>query len=308
MIGRLGWKIFIGSLLCLIALTKVQAAEMVTIPHTEVHTLISQETGAKYQIQIRVPDTAPPESGFPVIYLLDSNAWFGMASDLLSSRSLNRDSTGVAPAILVGIAYPTDAPYDLTRRTFDLTPPAESVTLPPRPNGKPWPPTGGADAFLSFIEAQVKPLIDELANVDRTQETLMGHSFGGLFALHVMLTHPGAFDTYLAGSPSIWFNQRQTMREAEAYLAAECTTTARLYLCVGGQEEDITNVEESHRQAETRRRWKKENRMIGNAQDFVALMSNRPELDVEFKVFEGEDHGTIIPQLMIRGLQFAFDR
>ena len=282
MIRQARWTLFIGGLVGLMAFADVHAAEKVTIPNSELHTITSRETGDAYQIQIRLPNSKPPESGFPVIYLLDSNAWFGMASDLVSTRSLNKDSTGITPAILVGIAYPTDAPYDLKRRTFDLTPPSENVTMPPRPNGKPWPPTGG--------------------------ETLMGHSFGGLFALHVMLTQPGSFDTYLAGSPSIWFNQKQVMEEAKAYLAAGNSVKARLYICVGGEEEDITAAEETHPQAEIRRQWKKDNRMIGNAQDFVALMSNQPELDIAFKVFEGEDHGTIIPQLMIHGLHFAFNQ
>jgi len=91
-------------------------------------------------------------------------------------------------------------------------------------------------------------------------------------------------------------------------LAAGNSVKARLYICVGGEEEDITAAEETHPQAEIRRQWKKDNRMIGNAQDFVALMSNQPELDIAFKVFEGEDHGTIIPQLMIHGLHFAFNQ
>lgn len=308
MIGQARWTLIIGGLVGLMTVADVHAAEKVTIPNSELHTITSHETGDVYQIQIRLPNGEAPEAGFPVVYLLDSNAWFGMASDLLSTRAMNTDSTGIPPAILVGIAYPTDAPYDLKRRTYDLTPPSEIVTMPPRPNGKPWPPTGGADAFLRLIETQVKPLVDQRAPVDKSQETLIGHSFGGLFALHVMLTQPEAFDTYLAGSPSIWFNQKQVLHEAKAHLAASGSVKGRVYICVGGEEEDITPAEEAHPQAEIRRQWKKDNRMIGNAQDFVALMSDQPELDIAFKVFEGEDHGTIIPQLMIHGLHFAFNQ
>ena len=284
------------------------AVDPVTIPRSEVHALTSQETGAEYRVQIWRPAAEPPGAGYPVVYLLDGNAWFGMTTALIDTRSRNRDSTGIAPAVVVGLAYPTDAPYDMKRRTWDLTPAAETVTLPPRPNGKPWPPTGGADAFLRFIENQVKPLVAERIAVDKTQEILLGHSFGGLFALHTMLTQPGAFDTYLAGSPSIWFNDRQTLREAETYLASDTIEKARLYLCVGGEEEDITDVEENNPQAEARRLWKKNNRMIGNAGDFVALMANRPELTVDYTVFDGEDHGTVVPQLLIHGLSFALNR
>src|SRR5215475_9592633 len=38
----------------------------------------------------------------------------------------------------------------------------------------------------------------------RGRAMLAGHSYGGLFALHVLLYSPNAFDGYLIGSPSIW--------------------------------------------------------------------------------------------------------
>ena len=311
MLLRNARKIVLGVSLIAAAITVPSVASAVdpaTIPRSEVHVLTSQESGAEYRVQIWRPAAEPPAAGYPVVYLLDGNAWFGMTTALIDTRSRNRDSTGIAPAVVVGLAYPTDAPYDMKRRTWDLTPHAETVTLPPRPNGKPWPPTGGGDAFLRFIQEQVKPLVADRVPIDETQETLLGHSFGGLFALHTMLTQPGAFDTYLAGSPSIWFNDRQTMREAEAYLASSTTEKARLYLCVGGEEEDITDIEENSPEAEIRRIWKKKNRMIGNAADFVALLRDRPELTIDYTVFDGEDHGTVVPQLMIHGLSFALDR
>src|SRR5215475_4678877 len=38
----------------------------------------------------------------------------------------------------------------------------------------------------------------------RGRAMLAGHSYGGLFALHVLLYSPKTFDGYLIGSPSIW--------------------------------------------------------------------------------------------------------
>lgn len=76
--------------------------------------------------------------------------------------------------------------------------------------------TGGADAFLEVIATRIQAAVHTRWRVDASRETLMGHSFGGLFALHAALTRPALFDRAVAVSPSIWFGDGPLAREAAA--------------------------------------------------------------------------------------------
>src|SRR5579864_8816563 len=87
--------------------------------------------------------------GYAVLYVLDGNPYFATATDTLTRQSGNKI---VAPAIVVGLGYPTDDPEEVTRlRMFDLTP---SVSKTPQAPGVK---TGGGDTFLRVIEEEVKP-------------------------------------------------------------------------------------------------------------------------------------------------------
>ena len=42
--------------------------------------------------------------------------------------------------------------------------------------------------------------------IDPSDRALLGHSFGGQFALFTLLDHPGFFSRYLVVSPSLWWD------------------------------------------------------------------------------------------------------
>jgi predicted alpha/beta superfamily hydrolase len=84
--------------------------------------------------------------------------------------------------------------------------------------------TGGNDAFLSFIIDELKPAIAKATQVDPGRQALFGHSLGGLFVLHALFSRSDAFDTFIAGSPSIWWGKKSpTLRETlPAARASRC--------------------------------------------------------------------------------------
>src|SRR3546814_4655171 len=95
---------------------------------------------------------------------------------------------------------------------YDMTPPGSGDSRIKRP-------TGGADAFLDFIEHDLKPAVAAAAKVDPGRQAIFGHSLGGQFVLYTMITRPQLFDTYLAASPS--------MRSEERRVGQECVSTGR---------------------------------------------------------------------------------
>ena len=80
--------------------------------------------------------------------------------------------------------------------------------------------------------------------VDSSRDILFGHSLGGLFALHVLFTHPEAFKTYLVLSPSIWFNNRVVLSHEAEFAASVKSgkTYPRVFVAVGGEEETLPPV------------------------------------------------------------------
>jgi predicted alpha/beta superfamily hydrolase len=138
-----------------------------------------------------------------MITVLDANAVMGMVVDTVRVLAFLPREAGIrSAAVVAGIGYRTEGPYDLARRSFDLTPPPGRDI--PAAEGRPGATTGGADELLDFIEELVKPMAARAAPIDPSRHALLGHSFGGLFMLHALFARPAAFRDYVAGRPAIW--------------------------------------------------------------------------------------------------------
>lgn len=148
--------------------------------------------GETYRILISLPEgDVPYTGGYPVLYVLDANAYFA------SFHEAKRAQKAFRAAIIVGIAYPGDAPLNFLRRSYDFSPP----TTPERNQ----PPQGGQDELLDFIEHGLMPAVAKAFPVDANKQSLFGHSFGGMFAVYTLFTRPTLFDHLVAASPSLWW-------------------------------------------------------------------------------------------------------
>ncbi len=263
----------------------------VTLPRSEVRTFVSSATGREHRVFIAWPDSPAPATGFPVIYVLDANAWFSTVVETNRVLAGRPEGTGVRPAIIVGLGYPIESPFDNARRTADYTAP-------------------GADAFLGFIENEVKPAVARDYSIDPAQQTLLGHSLGGHFVLRVLFTAPSSFSNYIALSPSIWWHDRALLANESALVSrlaatAPAAPTRRVFLSAGEYEQ----FPDPARSASADRLAKLEkNRMVDNARELagrLAALSGAP-LHVTFTVFPGENHGSVVPGAIARALPFVF--
>src|SRR3546814_7264749 len=64
--------------------------------------------GETYRIFVSFPKGEPPADGYPVLYVIDGNAYF--ASFAETRRLLEYADKG--KALVVGVGYPTDDAYD----------------------------------------------------------------------------------------------------------------------------------------------------------------------------------------------------
>lgn len=248
---------------------------------------LTSRNGRNYRIFISVPSVPPPPGGFPVLYLLDGNASFATAMDTVALQMRRTGGTGLPPGIVVGIGYPREAPFDMERRTFDYL--ASGPSTGPK--------VGGAAQFAEFIETELKPMLGSSFPIDSTRQALFGHSFGGLFVLWSLFTQPEMFQTHIAASPSIWWNERAILAVADVYKQRKSgpAARARLLITVGGLEREIPFA------------GGKLN-IVADAEALTARLRAHADqaVDVSYSEIIDENHMSVVPSAIGRGVRFAW--
>ncbi len=268
------------------------------LPRTDVQAVQSAD-GHAYSIFLGWPDAAPPPCGFPVVFVLDANAMFATVVEAVRLRTVRSDFSGAVSAVVVGIGYPTDHPLDMVRRTFDYTPDCDRSTLPTRPDGSPWPPTGGADAFLDLIEQSVIPLVCRSYQVDTGRLSILGHSFGGLLSLYALTARPGRFRCHVVSSPSIWVDRSGMLQRLQSFVSTASEGEVDLLLSVGSREQPMSDDPTVDAHAA----WRRNNRMLDNTRDVAAVFAaSRRSVSLAFNVFDGEDHVSVVPAMIGRAV------
>lgn len=254
------------------------------MPNARQYDLKSRINGQTYRIWVATPFKTDPSVAYPVFYALDGNVSFGIAAEIERKLTFDRE---VAPAIIVGIGYPTDNLTDWGQlRFFDLS---TSVYKGPKEGVPPVPPgakTGGGDVFLRVIEEEIKPFVAARYKVDSTKQTIYGYSLSGLLALRVLFRNPQAFSTYILASPSIFYNDREVLADEEAFSKRARAGELHLRILI------ISAGEEQYR---------------GDASELAVRLAalNPGNITVARVIFEGETHNSTVAASMSRAIRFA---
>lgn len=251
-------------------------------------------SGVSYRIFTAMPAGETSAAGLSVVYLIDGNTTFPIARDAMAGDPAMR-------AVLVGIGYPTDDRGEIVAlRYFDLTPQTPADLIPLAPGASP-PKTGNREAFLSFIETELKPRIEREFPVDRARQALFGHSLGGLFALHVLFTRPEAFEIYVAADPSIWWNGRSILVEQADFIEKRQQKAAgrRLLIETSGKHAMRPGTDAAAADRLKALRGGPGGRAVHEALGAV------PGLERAFRAFPEESHGSMVPLAVADALHFA---
>lgn len=171
----------------------------------------SSVLGENRVVNVQVPRDFDPERAYPVVYVLDGEWNFEFVTGYLDNLMLN----GVYPPMVVTSVVNVN-------RNRDYVPRADQY----------FPHTGGADAFLDFLEDEWMPRVESRFAGSQAR-VLVGHSFGGVFALHTLFTRPGLFDAYLAMGTSAWIADRVLFEEARALFDSGAEPDAFVWMAVG---------------------------------------------------------------------------
>jgi len=209
----------------------------------------------------------------PLIVLLDGDGHFHHVTGAV--RFLV-DQGRMPPVRVVAVPNTTD-------RTRDLTPAVISDTVLRGTS----PTAGGADSMLRFLSDELLPEVEHTFGAAPFR-VLIGHSFGGLFAVYAFLTRPEVFQAYIAISPGMWWDHERITDSLVARLAREPRPRGWLYATVGGLE----GVE----------------LMIAPFQRVEgALRAHAPAtLEWRFTVLPGEDHNSTPHRSTYDGLEAIF--
>ncbi|HUM28555.1 MAG TPA: alpha/beta hydrolase-fold protein [Thermoanaerobaculia bacterium] len=207
-----------------------------------------------------------PEVRLPVLYLLDGEAHFHHISGLVQFFTKNGL---ISPMIVVAISN--------TDRKRDFTP----TRVEKLPTG------GGADQFLDFMEKELFPMVESKF---RTQpyRILVGHSLGGLFAVHAFLSRPNLFQATFAISPWLVYDVQSTMNDLKVFVKKKSPGESFLYISTGNEEPEV----------------------VQSVKSFIQALEEAkvPDLVDVSEFFENENHGSVVHQSVYNGLRHLYKK
>jgi len=221
-------RVALAALLLVSTLAAAEPAPPVTLQNTEHRTLRSEKIGQTYDLFVSLPaDYSTSGKAYPVLYVLDG--WhFPLLAGLQNN---NVYSERMRPVIIVNIGHGQNVnPMPLRARDFTPTHTDQEPT------------SGGAAAFLAFLENDIIPYIDRTYRTQPADRGLLGHSYGGLFALYALEERPGLFQRIVAASPVAGYDHELLFKAARAKLAA-LPHPVRLDLSTGDNEHDVVGYD-----------------------------------------------------------------
>lgn len=284
------------SFLLLFACCTVSAAAppAFTLENTEVRDVRATALRRDYQLYVALPDSyRTSQRRYPVLFVTDANYAFPVVRNIV--QRLHKHA-GMEEVIVVGLSYAQgDTGVYSRRRDYTPTVPRQqsySTDMPGRA-----PAFGEAAAYGRFIERDVFPLVAAGYRADMGRKIFVGHSYGSLLGLQMLLTQPRMFEHYILGSPSLWYDRGVMFDREKAYAAGHRDLPASVYFGIGG--------DETLAAGKTRSRSEEDADMVADLREFDAALKARryPGLRTQLHVFEGDDHASVFPLVLSRGVR-----
>ena len=189
----------------------------VPIANSQLRHIGSSIVGQDYQIKIRLPeDYSSTTTLYPVLYLLDGDHAFAMATDIAQYLIYGQH---IPDLIIVSPAYGSKKTPEYggtNMRNRDLAPfPTPHADVTP----------GGAQ-YIEFLQQELIPFVESNYRVAPADRTLWGYSFGGIFALYALFHKPDLFQRYIIVDG---FDEKHFEME-EMYVAQHTDLPIRLFM------------------------------------------------------------------------------
>lgn len=242
---------------------KASSQDGYTMKHDSVQSAILNQTR---KLNIYLPDGyEAKDAKFPVIYVLDAD---GRDQHVVPTARFLFVNGKMPKAIIVGV-------FNIDRNHDFLPDSSQSAST-----------GGGADKFAEFFKNELIPYINKNFKTE-SFNVLIGHSFGGVFAIHALLNDPDLFDAYIAIDPSFWYKNLMQVKSAKTEFTKTKNWNKPVFISgregSGMRDMGITAMEE-------------------------VLKSSAPK-DMKWKIvsYADEDHGSVPFKSVYDGLRYIFD-
>lgn len=266
---------------------------------TEVHSIPSKTLGREYEIFVSLPESyATSKKLYPALFITDANYAFPVLRSI--NRRVSKRSENLQEFILVALSYAKgDSPTFSRNRDYTPTDINQKKTRDKDQDGEVY---GEAEKYRQYVANEVFPYVAKNFRADMTRKVFAGHSYGALFGAHVLLTEPTMFNEYILSSASLWFDKHFMFEAEHRYAAAHKNLPAKVLFTMGSYE--------AVRPRPKNKRFNTTNDMVRDMKRFETQLKSRryPGLSVQSEVIADEDHLTVAPSAMTRGLLWAFGK
>lgn len=224
-----------------------------------VYQMHSSTVGDDFMIYVLKTDGYDTTNGrLPVLYMTDGD--WNMTVAMNCFRMLRQDYTTHEP-LVVGIGYGRND----NKRTRDLDP------------------NNGGPKFLSFIEKELIPFIEQKYRTTN-ERALYGYSLGGMFTTYVLFNRPDLFQKIFIGAPGN--NGTGLMPAAREYFKTHNDLNNEVFIGVGGYEKEV----------------------VRNIDSFVNYLNNKKlkKFEISSAITPDAGHGAALGQVMQNAIAFAY--
>ncbi|MEN0039484.1 MAG: alpha/beta hydrolase-fold protein [Cellvibrio sp.] len=284
-----GKKIFLLGVISAIAnfIVSVHAEEIPPFGYPPFSTLSihANSNNKDYELYIQLPPSySDTKATYPLIIVNDSRFAFPVTNGAMALMGNNV----VKEAIVVGVSYARGEDRTISR-TRDYTP----TYSPGEPNGHSAAArkaSGHAKEYVTFLADQVIPLLQKNYRIDANNKVFVGHSFGGLLGSYILVNRPELFDHYIIGSPSLWYDDKVIFKMEAAYAKNSKSLNAHVMIYA----DDDNGNPNNQKMAEDVLAFEK-----------VLRSRNYSGLNLKVEIIKGENHHSVFPGLLSRGLMAA---
>lgn len=221
-----------------------------------------------------------------MVYLLDPNYSFAIANNVVENLSNGKI---LQKAILVGIGYDDNdihqeyVGYDSKKfSTYKLNRVRDYTPIKKSQDSKSYSHeydqySGNAEKFKQVIVNEILPDIGKMYRVNGNN-TILGHSYGGLFVIWLYLNDNQIFNSYIAISPSLWYENNWILSSLKD---RKIDHLKKLYISVGAKESE---------------------RML---KGFRLIKHELKNPNLKSEILKNEGHTETVPISIVHGLKFV---
>lgn len=249
-----------------------------------------------HELTIALPASyaAQPQRKYPVLWVLDGPLMTRLVVGTLDTLVIGNHAPEM---IVIGVGSPaSEGLAGVGRRIMEFSPAGKGyapaglrgehfTALAPIPDFP-----HRADQFLALLVDELRPMMASRYRFTG-EHALFGHSAAGMFAAYAMFQRPASFDKMILGSPYLNGVEGAVLKAEQRYATRHKDLDLDLFIGAGT--------------AEVGEYFLAVSGIVSSTAKFAETLQlrNYRSLNLETRLYSGEDHYTVVPRLLGEGIR-----